>query len=204
LCGYQAYSYAGYQANAVAHGVSATLDPTLAPSVSGGHVGGWIGVGGASAGPGGSSEWLQTGLAAFPGNPTTQAYYEVTVPGASPKYVELSSSVAAGQSTKFTVLEMANRKSWWRVWVDGQPVSPPIYLPGSNGAWEPQAVAESWNGGVGACNAYSYRFSNVTLATANGGSWRTLKTSFTFQDPGYEVVPISSRPETFVASSLSV
>lgn len=202
-CGVQAFSYAGLQAANTAHGVSATLDSTAAPLVSDGHVGGWIGLGGTSAGPGGKAEWLQTGLAAFPGDQTMQMYYEVTVAGSKPRYVELDSSVAPGVSHNFAVLEMLHRNSWWRVWVDGHPASPPIQLPGSHGAWYPQAVVESWNGGTGACNAYAYRFTNVTLATADGGKWRPMQRSYELHDAGYEVVPISSVPRTFIATSLN-
>ena len=202
-CGVKAFSYAGLQAGRTAHGVSATLASTAAPSVSDGHVGGWIGLGGTSAGPGGAAEWLQTGLAAFPGDQTMQMYYEVTVAGSKPRYVELGSSVAPGVSHNFAVLEMLQRKSWWRVWVDGKPASPPIHLPGSHGVWYPQAVAESWNGQNGACNAYAYRFTNVTLATADGGRWRPMQKSYELHDAGYKVVPISSVPRTFIATSLN-
>jgi hypothetical protein len=199
----QAFSYAGVQADNTAHGVSATLDSTAAPSVSAGHVGGWIGLGGTSAGPGGAAEWLQTGLAAFAGDRTMQMYYEVTVAGSKPRYVKLGSSVTPGVRHNFAVLEMAHRTSWWRVWVDGNPASPPIHLPGSHGSWYPQAVAESWNGGEGACNAYSYRFANVNLATANGGGWRPMRSSYQMHDPGYAVVSISKAPRTFLATSLN-
>lgn len=202
-CGGLSYSYAGLQADNKAHGVRATLSTTAEPSVSNGHVGGWIGLGGTNAGPGGAAEWIQTGLAAFSSAQTSEMYYEVTVAGGQPKYVELDTSVAPGVSHRFAVLEMAHRKSWWRVWVDGQPVSPPIYLPGSDDAWYPQAVAENWNGGTGACNSYSYRFTDVALAQNDGGSWRPLKLSYVFQDSGYHVVPISSSPRSFIAASLT-
>jgi hypothetical protein len=202
-CGVQAYSYAGLQADNTAYGVSATLDTTAAPAVTDGHVGGWIGVGGTSAGPGGAAEWVQAGLAAFTSDDTSQMYYEVTAAGAAPKYVELGSNVRAGVSHRFAVLEMANRPAWWRVWLDGKAVSPPIHLPGSHDSWYPQAVAENWNGNTGACNDYSYKFTNVSLAQSQGGSWRPLKASYEFHDPGYHVVPISSTPRTFVAASLA-
>jgi len=52
-CGVKAFSYAGLEADRKAHGVAARLSTTVAPAVSDGHVGGWIGVGGTSAGPGG-------------------------------------------------------------------------------------------------------------------------------------------------------
>ena len=202
-CGVKTFSYAGLEADNKAHGVSATLATTAPPSVSDGHVGGWIGLGGTGAGPGGTAEWIQTGLAAFTSDSTSHMYYEVTVAGSQPQYVELDASVAAGVSHHFAVLEMAHRKSWWRVWVDGKPVSPPIYLPGSDDAWYPQAVAENWNGGTGACNSYSYRFTDVALAQANGGVWRPLKLSSVFQDAGYHVVPISKSPRSFLAASLT-
>ncbi len=202
-CGVQTFAYAGLEANTKAHGVAATLDPTIDPAVTDGHVGGWIGLGGVNDGPGGAAEWLQAGFAAFPSDDSSQMYYEVTVAGSTPQYVELSSNVPAGQSHHFAVLEMANRSSWWRVWVDGKPVSPPIHLPGSHDAWYPQAVAENWNGGTGACNTYAYRFSDVSLAQNDGGVWRPLKAGYTFQDAGYHVVPISQTPRTFLAASLA-
>jgi len=201
-CGKAEFSYAGLESDTKAHGVAATLSTTAAPAVTDGHVGGWIGVGGVNSGPGGVAEWLQTGYAAFTSDDTSEIYYEVTVAGSPPHYTELAYNIGAGVSHKFAVLEMAKKPSWWRVWIDGKPVSPPIHLPGSHGAWYPQAVAENWNGGSGACNTYSYRFADVSLATKDGGVWRPLKSSYTYQDPGYHVVSISTTPRTFLAASL--
>src|SRR6266498_3167281 len=152
------FSYAGLQSNVKAHGVSATIAPAAAPSVSDGHVGGWISVGGTDAGPGGVAEWIQVGLAAFTSDQASRMYYEFTAAG-EPHYVELAASVTRGEHHRFFVLETASRKAWWRVWVDGRPVSPPINLPGSHGASYPQAIAENWNGGTGTCNDYAYSFS---------------------------------------------
>jgi hypothetical protein len=202
-CGVQSFEYAGLQANNKAHGISATLSTTDAPSVINGHVGGWIGLGGTQAGPGGVAEWIQIGLAAFPSDSTSDMYYEVTVAGQQPKYTDLGSEIGAGISHRFAVLEMAGKKAWWRVWVDGKAVSPPIYLPGSDDTWYPQAVAENWNGGTGACNSYSYKFSNVSLAQTNGGVWRPLKLDSLFQDPGYHIVPLSNTPRDFLAASVA-
>jgi hypothetical protein len=203
-CGVKSYSYAGLQSQSKAHGVSATIDATAAPSVSDGHVGGWIGLGGTDGGPGGTAEWIQVGLSAFDANQTSQLYYEVTVAGESPRYVELAADVKPGDKHHLSVLEMKGRQSWWRVWVDSKPVSPAIHLPGSHVSWYPQAVAENWNGGTGACNGYSYRFTNISLAHADGGKWRPLESSYVFQDAGYKVIPISSTPRSFVATSLAV
>jgi hypothetical protein len=145
---------------------------------------------------------LQTGYAAFTSDDTSEIYYEVTVAGYQPRFTELASGVGPGASHTFAVLEMSRRPSWWRVWLDGEPVSPPIHLPGSHGAWYPQAVAENWNGGTGACNTYGYQFTDVSLATADGGVWRPFEASYTYQDPGYHVVSLSSTPRSFVAASL--
>jgi hypothetical protein len=196
------YSYAGLQSNIKAHGVSATIVPTAAPDVSDGHVGGWISVGGTEAGPRGVAEWIQVGLAAFTSDHTSRMYYEFTVAGSEPRYVELAASVKRGEKHRFFVLELASRKSWWRVWVDGRPVSPAIKLPGSHGAWYPQAMAENWNGGTGTCNGYAYSFSNVSLAQRAGGGWQPLKSGYLLHDPGYRVVQTSRVPRSFLATSL--
>ena len=201
-CGAREYSYAGLQSDSKAHGVGATLVPLETPAVSAGHVGAWIGVGGVNLGPNGTAEWLQVGFSAFPSDRMSRIYYEVTVPGSDPRYVELDSSVKPGEKHSFKVLEMANRKAWWRVWLDGKAVSPAIHLPGSHGAWYPQAMAESWNGGVRACNAFQYRFANVTQAYADGGDWRPLTRSVSFHDAGYRFVQTSRVPSSFLATSL--
>ena len=202
VCGANEYSYAGLQSASKAHGVGATLVPLETPGVSAGHVGAWIGVGGTDSGPHGSAEWLQIGFSAFAGDRISRIYYEVTVAGSEPRYVELDSNVKPGEKHSFKVLEMARRKRWWRVWLDGKAVSPAIRLPGSHGAWYPQASAESWNGGVGACNTFHYRFSNVRLAHADGGDWKPLEQSIPFHDAGYRLIQTSRVPRSFLASSL--
>jgi hypothetical protein len=202
-CGVPAFEYAGLQADNKSPGISATLSTTAAPSVINGHVSGWIGLGGTEAGPHGVAEWIQAGLAAFTSESTSEIYYEVAVAGRQPRYTELASGIRAGSSHRFAVLEMAGRRNWWRVWVDGKPVSPPIDLPGSDDSWYPQAVAENWNGGTGACNSYSYRFTNVSLAQMRGGAWRPLKQDALFQDPGYHVVPLSRTPRDFLVASVA-
>jgi hypothetical protein len=202
-CLTQAYSYAGVTSGSRANGVSATLVSTAAPKVTDGHVAGWIGIGGQSAGPDGSAEWLQAGFAAFTSDQTSRMYYEVVTP-TSPNaatYHELRAHVAPGEKHRFALLEMGARKSWWRVWVDGRPVSPPIHLPGSHGAWYPQAVGENWNGGSGTCNRYAYEFSNLALAQTNGGRWRPFSSFSTFEDPGYRIVG-GSTATRFLATSL--
>lgn len=85
------------------------------------------------------------------------------------------------------------------MWVDRRPASPPIHLPGSHGAWHPQAVGESWNGNTGACNAFAYEFSDVRLAHESGGVWRPLRSHYLFNDDGYRVVRTSRLPSSFIA-----
>ncbi len=201
-CGAKEFAYAGLQSENTAHGVSATITPLAVPSVSDGHVAGWIGVGGTEEGPNGTAEWLQVGLASFAPANSIRLYYEVTVAGKDPSYHELEADVRPGQKHKLAVLEMRKHNSWWRVWVDNKPVTKPIHLPASHGTWYPQALAENWNGGTGTCNTYAYRFSNVSLAKANGGVWQSLKHRYLFEDAGYQVTQTSRVPSNFVTSSL--
>jgi hypothetical protein len=203
VCGVNAYSYAGIQAASTAGGISATLAATTVPAVLNGHVGAWIGLGGTHAGPGGTAEWIQAGLAAFTSD-RTETYYEVTLPGSPTTFTRLESNIARDAPQHFAVLEMVHRRSWWRVWVNGKAVTPPIHLPGSNNTWHPQAVAESLDGATGACNSYSYSFSAVSLAEATGNiwTWLPIQHGSMFQNAGYHVTQISSSPRNFLAASL--
>lgn len=184
-CGWSGYSYAGMSATAPAHGIAARLTAVSAPSVENGHVAAWVGVGGSGAGPGGSDEWLQVGLSAFPGS-GSKLYYEAAVPGQKPRYVMLNAQIPLGAGHRVAVLELAHRPSWWRVWVDGSSMTRPIHLPGSHGSLAPTATAESWDGGVPSCNGFGYRFDRVQLARHAGGGW-TPFSGRSLQDPGYRV-----------------
>jgi hypothetical protein len=169
------YSYAGMGAATRAYGVSALIAPLDAFDVINGHVAGWVGVGGPGEGPNGSNEWIQVGYAGFPSITGSDIYYEVAQPGGFPTYHQVSAGLGIGTMTKVTVLEMYGRPNWWRVWVNHRPVSPPIHLPASHGAWSPIATAESWDGGTGGtCNTFLYRFRHVTVAHAPGGGWHQL------------------------------
>jgi len=195
----KSYSYAGLTASTRSHGISATLTALALPDVLNGHVAGWVGVGGVGLGPGGSSEWIQVGLSAFPGTPS-KIYYEVRQPGWAAKYVEVKTSVALGERHRVGVLEARGKPNVWRVWVDGRPVSPMYYLPGSHAGWQPQATAESWNGDAGVCNNFAYGFEGISLMSKPGGAWRALSDpGFEFEDIGYSMTRRS--PASFVASS---
>jgi hypothetical protein len=186
-CGASDYSYAGIQGPRRAHGVSATLTPISSPHVFAGHVAAWVGLGWAGAGPDAQDEWIQAGMASEAGDNVVHVYYEIVKPGAPYSYVELG-EVSPGESHGLSVLELKNQPGWWRVWVDGKPAIDPVFLPGSHGAWEPVATAESWNGGVGACNQLQFRFEQVSWARRAGGWWQQLTGGYRFADPGYQVV----------------
>lgn len=213
--GSEGYAYAGHQANAVAHGVQATITPTSAASVSAGHVAGWIGVGGPGAGAQGEALWLQVGVVSLPNTPTT-LYAEIMRGGAAPEFVPLLRGIEVGESHRVAVLEMATRPNWWRVWLDGKAVTEPVLLESSTRRWKPIATAESWDGGKQTCNSFAFRFEGVVVAGARGGSWRAFAPGYKFEDRGFRVRRLSQprggirmladtapRPYAFEAQSLS-
>lgn len=189
------YAYAGHQASTVAHGIRATITLDTTPDVQAGHVAGWVGVGGPRQGANGETAWLQAGIASFADAPA-MLYAEITRAGQAPELVPLADGVRAGESHRVAVLELPARPSWWRVWVDGRPATPPVLLRGSTGRWKPIATAESWNGGRAICNAFAFRFDGVRVATAVGGAWTPFTPGYTFEDPGFSISRLSLTPGT--------
>src|SRR5688572_6562510 len=196
-CGKAGYSYAGFRSADRGHGVRATLVALARPSVSDGHVAAWVGVGGAGQGPNGADQWLQIGLAAFNGT-DSRLYYEVTTGGAPPRYHEVVSKIDPGQRSRVAVLEMSKRPNWWRVWLNGKPVSKPIHMRGSSGKFHPIATAETWDGGVRGCNRFRYHFGGLRVASARGGSWKPFVRAQQFLDNGYRVTSVAD--SAFVAA----
>jgi hypothetical protein len=198
----RAYSYAGFDSAWSADGVGATITALSDPVVAAGHVAAWVGVGGVGAGPRGTNEWLQVGVAGFEAavGAGNELYYEVALPNQAPVYHRLG-RVATMAPVRVSVLETAQRRGWWRVWVNGRPATAPIHLAASHGTWQPQVTTESWNGGTGACNRFSYRFAGVAIARGAGGSWRGLTRGSRYVDPGYGVQGRS--PSRFLAASAS-
>jgi hypothetical protein len=188
-CGPRGYAYAGLLSPRNAFGVAGTLSAVANPLVERGHVAGWVGIGAPGEGPQGSDEWLQVGLNTIEGK-SGKLYYEIAGPGGI-RYVELATNVPAGRAYRVAVLEMANRPSVWRVWVDGRVASPPIWLPASHARLTPMAMAESWDGGEAVCNRYAYRFGGVALARRPGGAWSRLHkaAAHVLQDRGSRLVP---------------
>ncbi len=182
-CGASAYSYAGIAGWDSASGDAATLVAQAQPEVQHGHVAAWVGVGGVGMGPGGTNEWLQAGYAAD--GSTSDLYYEVAQPHSAPRYHSIGRSAEPGEAHRVAVIEMVRRPGWWRIWVDGQPVSRPILLQGSHDRWPPIVTSESWNGGVPSCNAFAYSFSAIRVRKQ---SWRLLADAYPIRSPGYAVV----------------
>jgi hypothetical protein len=178
------YTYAGVEGWSTTHGVAASLSATRPPLVTAGHVAAWVGFGGFGAGPGGSDEWIQAGLAAR-SDDALHVYYEVALPGARPRYVQLD-AVRPGARIRVVVSELADRPSWWRIWVGSRPVTSPIHLPGSQG-WSPTASGESWDGGMRGENEFAFRFDRLRVITTRGGGWRTWADASAFHDVGANV-----------------
>jgi hypothetical protein len=162
------YSYAGYAGRDGSAGVAATITALTRPSVATGHAAAWVGVGGVHAGAGGASEWLQAGLAAFPGI-GLRLYVEAVSRGKSRRFLDLGPAVV-GRRYRFRVRETG--AGFWRASVDGRPVGQPAYLPTAYGGWRPTATAESWAAGSASCNRYAYRFDAV--AALQGKRWANL------------------------------
>jgi hypothetical protein len=171
-CGQNGYSYAGLSAPTVGSGISALITPLGTFAIPNGHVAGWVGVGGPGEGPHGTNEWIQIGLSGFPGL-YTDVYYEVARPHHYPVYHEVMANPPTGHAYRFAVLE--DRPNVWRVWFNGKPVSPRIYLPQSHNQFLPIATAESWDGGTGgACNTFLYSFQHVKVAHRPRGAFHNL------------------------------
>jgi hypothetical protein len=197
-CGPSGYAYAGIQSLQNGHGISARVTALGTPAVESGHVAGWVGVGAPGEGPSGSDAWVQVGLNSLPGTGNT-LYYEVTRPYAGTQYVEVARNVPTGRAMKLAVLEVAGRPNSWRVVVNGRSVSPDIELQGSHLRLTPMAMAESWDGGRPACNRYAYKYEQVSLANAPGGSWRAARSTAVLQDRGYHVARVTA--SSFIASA---
>lgn len=187
------YTYAGHQATYRGHGVRATIALIRAPEVASGHIAGWVGVGGPGQGAHGGDAWIQAGIASVPGVEPF-LYAEITREGRSPQLILLEQGVPAGRSHRVAVLEMGARPGWWRVWVDGSPMTEPVRLRGPSERWAPIATAESWNGGQAACNRFSFRFERVSVSYGSGGSWRPFVPGYRFLDGGYRLRPLASAP----------
>jgi hypothetical protein len=177
------YAYAGLYATKAVAGVAASLTMLQQPSVDGGHVAAWVGIGGSGLGPRDTDEWLQVGLASFD-DPQGRLYYELALPHKKPKFVELEDGIEPGQVVRVAVLELPFHPNDWVV-ITPQGIVGPFHLPGSHGRWGPVATGESWAKQGGFCNTYDYRFGGVESASA--GDWHRVTHTEKLQDPGWVV-----------------
>jgi hypothetical protein len=162
------YTYAGYASRGGTDGVAATINAVRRPSVYTGHVAAWVGVGGIHAGPGGANEWIQAGVAAFPGK-GLRRYVEEVSPGQARRFVDLGPAV---QGRRYHVRVIETGRDVWRAFIDGRAAGAAAYLPTRAGAWRAVATAESWAAGRAGCNRYGYRFE--TVAVRRAARWNPL------------------------------
>jgi hypothetical protein len=158
----------------------------------------WVGLGGPGEGPGGSTEWIQTGINSIPGS-GNKLYIEVAHPNGKIDYSEVEVDVPNGLERRLSVLEVAGQPNVWQVWVDGKVAGKPEYLPGSHNSLTPMAVAENWDGGRPACNRFAYSFTGIQLAAAPGGNWHGMTSPRKMQDAGYKLLRKSA--DAFVAQT---
>ena len=178
------YSYAGLYSSTRASGIAATISMLDTPAVAGdsSHVAGWVGVGGPGLGPHGADEWLQVGLATFGDTNEGRLYYELTVPGHSPEYVELATGIVPGVRVRVAVMELQFARNAWIV------VSPAGIWPVLPPAQPPRLGAGRHGGELCRDEAvrYAYRFGGLQLARTDG-TWRTMRRAETLQDPGWRL-----------------
>jgi hypothetical protein len=200
-CGAGGYSYAGMSASSHAFGIGATVTPLAGFNVVSGHVAGWVGVGGPGQGPNGADEWLQVGFSGFPELTGNDLYYELMLPGKEPTYHQLAHALPMGRAVRIAVLEVRKRPNVWRVWINGNAASQPIYMPASHDRWSPIATAESWDGGTaGACNGFLYRFHRVSIARVPGGGWSRLTSGYPISSSTTRVARHSGNDGSFLAA----
>lgn len=180
-CGNPGYSYAGVVTPTPVHAIRAWVSAPVDPQVQSGDVSGWVGVGREHAR--GKRGILRVGLLTSAGG-SSQLYYERRTSGGAWRRF-LGPTVAAGERHKVSLLEMPHRKAYWRVWIDGQPVSGQIHLRLARHGKYALATAESWDGGTPACNRLDYLFGPVMVRAAR---WRRLRSTNILEDPGYAVV----------------
>jgi hypothetical protein len=115
-------------------------------------------------------------------------YYERNTPGVGLRLVDLGASVS-GAPRQVAVRQVSRRPSWWRVYVDGRPVAPPLRLPGSAAGLTPVATGESWQppGASTGCNRFAFRFRRVRVVDRGARSWARFETGWKVANPPYAV-----------------
>jgi hypothetical protein len=192
-CGKPGYSYAGVVTSGRMSGVSASITAPVAPQVESGDVSGWIGVGRVSVK--GKRGVLRVGLLAQRDG-TIRLYYEVRHNG----WVRhLGPEVEPGQRHFVKLVRSKERRSLWRVLIDGRQAGNLVRLPTGAQRLRAAATAESWDGGIPACNQLRYAFDNVRVKARHG--WRKAQSRKLIQDPGYRV--FKQRRARFLATNVA-
>jgi hypothetical protein len=179
------YTYAGVESPGAVAGVAATVSVDFV-DVRGGHVAAWVGVGGPGLGPHGIDEWIQVGVGTIAGTNGTKVYYEAKR-GVTYRYGELPLSVVTGERHRLEVQESGARHGWWQASVDGAPLGPLVFLPGSHGAWPAQIVAENWNVAAKDCNSFGFEFDRLTTRKATASLPKPLGAAITFVPGGIHI-----------------
>ena len=196
ICGVRGRSYVVVEDERVSRGITATLVSLVQPRIGDGLVAAWVGVGGPGQGRDGQDAWIQVGLSVYTGG--TKLYFETNRPGTGPEYTELEKNVAVDTRFRVGVREVAARPDWWRVWVNGAPVSAAVDLPGSSGRWHPTATAETWRNEPNECYRFAFRFERVAISTTRSRS-TPLVPGERYRDPGYRLRFMTR--STFLVSS---
>jgi hypothetical protein len=196
-CGARGRSYVVVEDERVSRGITATLISVVQPQIGDGLVAAWVGVGGPGQGRHGQDAWIQVGLSVFTGG-MTALYFEIKRPRIDPEYTEIQRDVSVDTRFRIGVREDAARPGWWRVWVNGTPVSAAVDLPGSSGRWRPTATAETWRDEPNECYRFAFRFERVAIATSRS-RWAPLVPGERYRDPGYRLRFLTR--STFLVSS---
>ena len=114
---------------------------------------------------------------------------------AIPSSCPLLQNVQVGESHRLAVLEMNRRPGVWRVWVDGKPMHrpgrPPRLAPDLEADRDGRVVERRRRRrATASASASSGSASRQSL----GGSWRTFRPGFTFEDRGYVVRQLRPAP----------
>lgn len=186
------FRYVSWESVKPWHGIAATITELEQPEIASGHLAAWVTVGGEGEESDGTGSWVQIGVwnrggvAAMWAIRKADGYQTDTTGNVSGGvgddiYVETISrdhyslrrigAVQVGQPIRVAVLEMASRPGWWRAWLNGRPVSSPIYLTLTFTSPQPMdAAAEDYNDVPGhGCNHFAYRFSGIAVASRRGG-----------------------------------
>jgi hypothetical protein len=173
------YSYAGLLGEQASSGVAATIS-AQPPTVSSGHVAGWVNMGASQ------SRWLQVGLnVAYSSNgPATSEnlYVEFKRLGQAPIYNELG-QLPFGQAVRVAVAALKSRPGWWRVYVNSVPRGD---YPLGQGRLAPAILAESWvDESMPGCNGLDYSFARPRVFGAGG--WATAQDLASLADKGFKL-----------------